>query len=129
MSNDDKSVQKVPGEISPDDREAIRKRAAELGDKLDTAKRRHAPPPSNRAKGEAMAMGFRAASELIGGVVVGSGIGWLLDRWLGTWPGFFILFFLLGAAAGMLGIIRMAQRQTTPPAPSVPRDRDDGEND
>lgn len=129
MSNDDNSGQKVPGQISPEDREAIRKRAAELGSKLDTAKKRHDPPQSRRGQGEAMAMGLRAASELIGGVIVGSGIGWLLDRALGTWPGFFILFFLLGAAAGMLGIIRMAQRQKTPPAPSVPPDRDDGEND
>lgn len=129
MSNDDKQGPKVQGEISPADREAIRKRAAELGSKLDTAKQRHAPPKSNRASGEAMAMGLRAASELVGGVLVGSGIGWLLDRWLGTYPAFFILFFLLGAAAGMLGIIRMAQRQKTPPAPSVPPGRDDGEND
>ena len=30
---------------------------------------------------------------------MGSVLGWALDKWLGTWPMFFILFFLLGSAA------------------------------
>jgi ATP synthase protein I len=48
-----------------------------------------------------------------------------LDKWLGTFPWLFILFFLLGSAAGMLNIVRQAQREKTPPAPSVKDDEDD----
>jgi ATP synthase protein I len=42
-------------------------------------------------------------------LVVGGGIGWLLDRWLGTSPAFLIVFFLLGAAAGTLNVFRAAK--------------------
>ena len=72
-----------------------------------------------------MARGLKISAELIGGVVVGGGLGWLLDRWLGTFPLLFIVFFLLGSAAGILNIVRQAQRETTPPAPSVMDDDDD----
>ncbi len=68
---------------------------------------------------------MKAAAELIGGVVVGGVLGWYLDQWLGTKPWLFILFFLLGSAAGMLNIIRSASQEKTPPAPSVTDDKDD----
>ena len=72
-----------------------------------------------------MARGLKISAELIGGVVVGGGLGWLLDKSLNTFPLMFILFFLLGSAAGILNIVRQAQREVTPPAPSVKDDEDD----
>jgi ATP synthase protein I len=113
------------GQISPADRDAIKRRADALGDKLEAAKQRH-NPKSRGDQGRAMGQGMKAAAELIGGVVVGGVLGWYLDQWLGTKPWLFILFFLLGTAAGMLNIVRAAQRQKTPPLPSV---KDDGEDD
>lgn len=58
------------------------------------------------------AFGFalRAGMEMVAGVVVGGGIGWLLDRWLGTGPFLLVLFFFLGAGAGVLNVYRIAQR-------------------
>jgi ATP synthase protein I len=41
--------------------------------------------------------------------VVGGGIGWLLDQWLGTLPWFLLLFFFLGAAAGTMNVFRTAK--------------------
>ena len=42
-----------------------------------------------------MGRAWRVAAELIGGIIVGSAIGYFLDRWLGlNKPWFFILFFL-----------------------------------
>ncbi len=61
--------------------------------------------PSDRS-GSAMASGLRAASELVAAVVVGGFIGWLLDAWLGTKPGFLIAFFFLGVAAGFVNLVR-----------------------
>lgn len=72
-----------------------------------------------------MGRGMKIAAELIGGVIAGSAIGWFLDQWLGTKPWLFIVFFLLGTAAGMLNIIRQAGQEKTPPAPSVRDDDDD----
>ena len=73
-----------------------------------------------------MGRALRLSAELIGGIVVGSAIGWYLDGVLGNQkPYLFILFFLLGAAAGMLNVIRTAMREKTPPLPSVKDERDE----
>ena len=54
------------------------------------------------------AKGFRLSSELVAGVLVGAGIGWLIDRWLGVSPWGLIVFLLLGFAAGVLNVMRSA---------------------
>jgi ATP synthase protein I len=131
MSNDGTANGRPSGEMSPDDREAFKKRAAELGAKLDAAKHKDATSGGKAQSGAsaeangAMGRGLRVSAELIGGVVAGGGLGWVLDRWLGTTPWLFILFFLLGSAAGIMNIVRIGQREKTPPAPSVPDDADD----
>jgi ATP synthase protein I len=48
-------------------------------------------------------------SELVIGLVIGGGIGWYLDRWLGTTPIMLLIFFVLGIAAGVLNVMRAAQ--------------------
>jgi ATP synthase protein I len=52
-------------------------------------------------------VGFRAGVEVVSALVVGIGIGWLLDRWLGTWPWLFLVFFVLGSAAGVMNVYRL----------------------
>lgn len=54
------------------------------------------------------AKGFRLSSELVAGVVVGAGLGWLIDRWLGISPWGLMIFLLLGFAAGVLNVMRSA---------------------
>ena len=56
--------------------------------------------------GTAAIMG-RVATELVAGVVFGTFIGWMLDRWLETSPLFLLLMFFLGAIAGMLNVWRV----------------------
>jgi len=113
------------GHIAPEDREALRRRSEAIGEHLDEVKRRREAvqrPRGPSTAGRAM----RASAELIGGIVAGGLIGWYLDAWLGTQkPIMFVLFFLLGAAAGILNVIRVAMREKTPPAPSVPDDDED----
>ena len=48
----------------------------------------------------------RVGVELTGTLAVGVGIGWALDRWLGTGPWFMVVFFFLGSAAGVLNVYR-----------------------
>jgi ATP synthase protein I len=43
-------------------------------------------------------------------IAIGTGIGYLLDRWLDTLPRLTILFFFLGVAAGYLNIFRAIKR-------------------
>ena len=57
-------------------------------------------------EGMAAIMG-RVATELVAGVVVGTSIGWMLDRWLETSPLFLLVMFFLGAIAGMLNVWRV----------------------
>ncbi len=66
------------------------------------------PEADRAATASGYARGFRLSSELVAGVVVGAGIGWLLDRWLGIAPWGLIVFLLLGFAAGVLNVMRSA---------------------
>ena len=49
----------------------------------------------------------RLATELLAGLLIGAGIGWTIDTWLGTTPWFLVLFFLLGGVAGILNLWRV----------------------
>ena len=66
------------------------------------------PDRDQAATASGYAKGFRLSSELVAGVVVGAGIGWLIDRWLGVSPWGLIVFLLLGFAAGVLNVMRSA---------------------
>lgn len=59
--------------------------------------------------------GVQAGVELVAGLIVGALIGYGLDSWLGTWPLLFIVFFFVGAAAGMLNAYRHIRRASMQP--------------
>ncbi|MGL4242698.1 MAG: AtpZ/AtpI family protein [Beijerinckiaceae bacterium] len=69
---------------------------------------------SAQVTGKAMGLGFRVASELLAGVLVGGGIGWAIDRWLGSAPFGLIVMLLFGMAAGFWNVYRLAVRPTGP---------------
>ncbi len=56
-------------------------------------------------------LAMRMGVELVVGVVVGAGVGWFLDGQLGTGPWLLIVFFFLGAAAGMMNVYRAMSGQ------------------
>ena len=89
---------------------------SDLDDRLKAARARHdeAQRPGGRsgAAGSGMGLGFRLAVDLIVGLAVGIGIGLALDAWLGTKPWLMIVFFFLGAAAGILNVYRTATGQS-----------------
>ena len=61
-------------------------------------------------KGSFMGSAFKLGTELVAAVVVGTIIGFILDNWFGTKPWFIIIFFFLGAAAGMLNVVKTAKK-------------------
>lgn len=63
-------------------------------------------PKGSRRSGLALAM--RLGVEIVSALVIGVGIGLLLDYWLGTKPWFMLLFFIFGAAAGFMNVYRVA---------------------
>lgn len=77
----------------------------ELEVRLKAAKARHEPRPTQVAAG-ALAKGTRHAFEIAATTIVGAGIGWALDRWLGTGPWLFIAFLLLGVGAGFWNLVK-----------------------
>ncbi len=97
---------------SDDESSALQARLDRLKGEL---KRRAAPPrPSeptapkaDPSAGSAMSLGLRAGSEFVSAVILGLGIGWVLDRALHTNPAFLIVFFLIGVAAGIWNVIRL----------------------
>jgi ATP synthase protein I len=66
------------------------------------------PGAQRAATASGYAKGFRLSSELVAGVLVGAGLGWLIDRLFGVSPWGLIVFVLLGFAAGVLNVMRSA---------------------
>ena len=91
---------------------ALSARLRSLGERLDqVGSRRDVEAGSASRSGADMsgfARGMRLSAELVGGVVIGFILGWLVDRWLGTSPWGLIVFLLLGFVAGVLNVMRSA---------------------
>ena len=89
--------------MSPPDHKDLRK----LGDRLDAFQKaneaRNKPPPTS------LGVAFRFSTELVAGLLVGGGIGYGIDWLAGTKPIFLIVFFVLGAAAGIVNVWRAAK--------------------
>ena len=68
------------------------------------------PPPKKpladtvRTLGALSTVGF----SFVLAIVIGAWAGWALDRWLGTSPWVFFLFFVFGLVAGVLNVYRTA---------------------
>lgn len=57
-------------------------------------------------------LGNRVLAELIGGMVGGALVGWVLDRFLGTSPWLLLVLLGLGIAAAFRNIIRLSNRRS-----------------
>src|SRR5262245_27345924 len=101
-------------ELSPQERAQFERRITELGDRLGKVRSQRDAETSAGAeaemRGRGMAYGMRMATELVAPVIVGGVIGWGLDWVLGSRPWLFLLFFLLGFAAGVLNLLRAYER-------------------
>ena len=89
---------------------------ARLGEQLDRAQARRgeepAPGYSDTGQQRALGVGFRIGIELVVAILVATGLGWAIDRVLGTRPFGMIVLFFLGVAAGMLSVYRAITGQS-----------------
>lgn len=101
----------------------LERRTQELEAKL--AARRPARNQDDDKPGSGSASGYgqalKLSSEFVAGIVVGVGIGWLIDKVAGTSPWGLIIFLLLGFAAGVLNVLRSAGVVAQPGSPSAPK--------
>src|SRR5271165_1852834 len=83
---------------------------ARLGEEIDKARagrvERRPVVGDRSAAQQGLGLGFRIGIELVVAIVVATGLGWAIDRWLGTRPWGMIVLFFLGVAAGMLNVYR-----------------------
>ena len=81
------------------------KRDDDLKIRLTIAKKKITPekdPPAQSNLGQA----FKMSTELVSAVLVGTIIGFILDTWFDTKPWLIIIFFFLGAFAGIYNLWR-----------------------
>ena len=64
----------------------------------------------SKKRGSFMGSAFKLGTELVSAVAVGTIIGFILDSWFDTKPWLILIFFFLGAAAGILNVIKTANR-------------------
>src|SRR2546423_11547941 len=91
---------------------------ARLGERLDKARARRngkpMPEPDNADLQRGAGLGFRIGIEFVVAIVIATGLGWALDRWLGTRPWGTIVLFFLGVGAGMASVYRAVTGIKTP---------------
>jgi ATP synthase protein I len=82
----------------------------EIDDRIKAARERGGGPESRDRLGErersSLGLAFRIGAELVSALLVGIVLGWLVDRWLGTFPWVMVLGFVLGSVAGILNVYR-----------------------
>ena len=112
---------------------------ARLGERLKKAQsvygRKPVVAPDQSELQQGVGLGFRIGVEFVVAVVVATGVGWAIDRWLGTRPWATIVLFFLGVGAGMTSVYRavtgiktvVGYRRPDAGAPAAKGDWDDDE--
>ena len=93
--------------ISGDDLKELDRRLNMLKRETDKNSVSHTVTPHPIAR--MMWLAFNVVSDLIAGVICGFGMGYGMDRWLGTRPVVIAVFLILGCIAGVLNVIRFLQ--------------------
>ena len=75
-------------------------------DSLDKNKEFNSKPK----KETGASFGFKISTEIIAALVVGVGIGLIVDNYFNTKPIGLIIFFIFGALAGFLNVYRVMRR-------------------
>jgi ATP synthase protein I len=67
-------------------------------------------PETTREKAQSIGALSTVGLSFVLAIALGAWVGYLLDRWLGTGPWCFLLFFVLGMAAGIVNVYRTATK-------------------
>ena len=64
---------------------------------------------NNNNQSASLGMALKLSTEMIAAVLVGTIIGFILDSWFDSKPWLIIIFFFVGAAAGITNVVRSAK--------------------
>ena len=64
----------------------------------------------NKQSPSSIGTAFKVSTELVSAVVVGTIIGFILDKTFGTKPWLILLFFFVGVIAGIMNVFRTAKK-------------------
>jgi len=65
---------------------------------------------AQKARGEAMGLGIKLASELVAALIVGGALGYGLDLVTGKTPLFLLIGLALGMAAAFMNVLRLMKK-------------------
>lgn len=100
-----------PGTAKPDLRDddlERRRRALEATLATRMPERRNGSEGAKPGTMSGFGQALKLSSEFIAGIVVGAGLGWIIDYLAGTSPWGLIVFLFLGFGAGVLNVLRSA---------------------
>ncbi len=90
----------------PEDLRKLDEKIRRIGSRLQKDKKKNVEGHSVASR-----VGIAVAADLVAGVLVGSGIGYVLDRLFGTKPVLLAVFVLFGGAAGFLNMYRTVKEE------------------
>ena len=64
----------------------------------------------NKQSKSSIGQAFKLSTELVSAVVVGTIIGFILDKTFGTKPWLILIFFFVGVAAGIINVVKSAKK-------------------
>ena len=71
--------------------------------------------------------GYRLLADLIGGVLVGLGFGWMLDQFAHTAPWGMVGGLLIGMGASIFSVVRKATKLSAQASAKAPEEQADGD--
>ena len=104
MAEDEPGLEPLPEDRRLDALDArLRRARGEEADRTGAAE---------RGDGDGYRLGNRVLAELVGGMVGGSLIGWVLDRLFGTSPWLLLVLLFLGTVSAFRNIIRISKKRS-----------------
>jgi ATP synthase protein I len=100
-----------------------------LDARLDAFEAKKAAEQPVRAEHEKSSQdGYRLLADLIGGVLVGLGFGWLLDHFVGTQPWGMVGGLLIGMGLAIFSVVRKATKLSAQASTTSPTQESGGED-